>query len=121
MPRNETSAIVAANSSDPVLVNATGQMMSLVNESLQTYDIEDMDEETCLEGEEGCVEASKLVCPDRNAKACSKCKRACIAWLVLYPLCILIVCIQKKHGPCCMAKPIPGTGGPPSSYGILDE
>ncbi|KAI8946566.1 hypothetical protein F4801DRAFT_583292 [Xylaria longipes] len=54
MPRNETSTIVAANSSSLVLLNATSQTMSDANQSLQP-DVENMDEEKCLGGEEGCV------------------------------------------------------------------
>ncbi|KAH8156135.1 hypothetical protein CIB48_g12112 [Xylaria polymorpha] len=73
MPLDETSIIVAANSSSRVLVNATSQTTSLVNQSLQP-NIENMDEEKCLGGEEGCVVEYNNKCPTHNAKACKKCQ-----------------------------------------------
>ncbi|KAI1120088.1 hypothetical protein F5Y10DRAFT_273420 [Nemania abortiva] len=83
MPLNETSNIAAVNSSSLVLVNATNQTMDLANQSLQP-NIEDMDEEKCLDGEEGCV-VKNSECRAHNAEECKRCKLACISWLILAP------------------------------------
>ncbi|GAW21137.1 hypothetical protein ANO14919_106540 [Xylariales sp. No.14919] len=99
MARNETLTVVAANSSSLVLVNATSQAMSLVNQSLQP-NIENMDEEKRLGGEEGFVGK----CRAHNAKACKTCKLACLSWLLLWPVCMVAVCHQGGNGPCCVWK-----------------
>jgi hypothetical protein len=100
----QTSTIVAANSSSLALVNATSQTMSLANQSLQLK-IEDMDEEKCLSGEEGCVVENGSHHCRSDAEECRKCQLACIAWLFLAPLCMATVCAQQPGlGPCCWSK-----------------
>ncbi|KAI1289028.1 hypothetical protein F5Y03DRAFT_404158 [Xylaria venustula] len=98
MPLHEMSTVAAVNSSSRILVNTTGQNMSLANQSLQP-NIENMDEGECLDGEEGCVVEYDEVSAQKLDR-CTQCKLACNSWWMLAPMCEATVCIRGGEGPC---------------------